>query len=358
MQNQPVPTGNNRDAKVYEMQWDCKFCGTKKLLGKTHRFCPNCGGQQDPSWRYFPSDSEKVAVQDHVYVGADRICAACKSLSSAEAEFCGNCGAPLSGAKQAQTGAQREKGDNDAFEAEDLKKRQLADKVPATAVANQQTKANPRSKITCALILIVALVLGGGAIFAFTRTTNAKAYVTGYRWERSIGVEALSPVSSKSSCNSMPVDAYAVDQRTEQVDTRQVADGETCSVKQVDQGDGTFREERQCQTKYRDEPVYGEVCYYTVNRWTHSRDLDTQGDKTSAPTWSDIALNTGSCLGCERESGRTETYYLVLKGDGDKTFECPVPVDQWNSTNIESSFTVEIGSILKDVKCETLKPAS
>jgi len=55
------------------MLWDCEFCGTKKLLGKTHRFCPNCGAQQDPKARYFPSDEEKVAVKDHVYVGVDKI---------------------------------------------------------------------------------------------------------------------------------------------------------------------------------------------------------------------------------------------------------------------------------------------
>ena len=112
MDNRPSTTpAPQSGAKVYEMQWDCKFCGTKKLLGKTHRFCPNCGAQQDPTWRYFPSDSEKVAVQDHVYVGADIICKACQSLNSGKAEFCGNCGAPLSDAARAAAGSTRTKAD-------------------------------------------------------------------------------------------------------------------------------------------------------------------------------------------------------------------------------------------------------
>src|SRR3954463_12995645 len=132
------PTPNN--SKTYEMQWDCKFCGTKKLLGKTHRFCPNCGAQQDPTWRYFPADSEKVAIQDHIYVGADTICKACQTLNSGKAEFCGNCGAPLSDAAHAAQGAVRTKAEGQALEAEDLKQRQLKAAVPQTAVAKPATK--------------------------------------------------------------------------------------------------------------------------------------------------------------------------------------------------------------------------
>jgi hypothetical protein len=60
-----MPEGANE--AVYEMIWDCKFCGQKKLLGLTHRFCAGCGAPQDPASRYFPPDSEKVAVHDHEF---------------------------------------------------------------------------------------------------------------------------------------------------------------------------------------------------------------------------------------------------------------------------------------------------
>ncbi len=80
---------------VYEMLWDCKFCGQKKLLGLTHRHCPNCGAQQDANARYFPPDAERVAVQDHRFVGADIVCRYCSAASSRAAHHCGNCGAPL-----------------------------------------------------------------------------------------------------------------------------------------------------------------------------------------------------------------------------------------------------------------------
>src|SRR5688572_8757657 len=80
---------------VYEMVWDCKYCGQKKLLGLTHRFCAGCGGPQDPASRYFPPDNEKVAVNDHQFVGADVACPACKQPMGRAAKCCTHCGSPI-----------------------------------------------------------------------------------------------------------------------------------------------------------------------------------------------------------------------------------------------------------------------
>ncbi len=354
--NQPAPT--SRGAKTYEMLWDCRFCGSKKLLGKTHRYCPNCGAQQDPNWRYFPSDAEKVAVQDHVYVGADRICPACSTLNSAVAEFCGNCGSPLTKAAQAKSGESRERGSGETFETEDLKQKQQAAAMPQAA-AVPKASAGSNKKWIIALVLIAVIV--GGAIFALTRTTSGSAYVTGHHWERSIEILSLQPVPGKSSCESVPLGAYGIQERYEQVGSRQVPDGEQCRTVQINQGDGTFREEERCQTTYRSEPVYGYVCYYVLNTWLPSRSVNAQGDKASAPRWPDTNItSSAACLlpGCEREGGRSEKYVLEFKGDGDRTFECPVDFSLWQSTNVEKAFTIEIGSILKDFRCNTLKPVS
>ena len=89
-------------SNVYEMLWDCQYCGTKKNLGLTHRFCPNCGAPQNPDSRYFPSDDEKVAVHNHRYVGVDVTCPACSELNSGASEFCSQCGAPLTEAAEAR----------------------------------------------------------------------------------------------------------------------------------------------------------------------------------------------------------------------------------------------------------------
>ncbi|HEX3596887.1 MAG TPA: hypothetical protein VHU80_17380, partial [Polyangiaceae bacterium] len=80
---------------VYEMLWDCRFCGAKKLLGLTHRHCPNCGAPQSAEQRYFPSDADKVPAKEHEYFGADVVCVHCGVANSKNSKHCAGCGAPL-----------------------------------------------------------------------------------------------------------------------------------------------------------------------------------------------------------------------------------------------------------------------
>ena len=57
----------------YEMLWDCGQCGTKGLLGLTHRHCPSCGAAQDPTRRYYPEAGAEVAADAHPYQGKDKL---------------------------------------------------------------------------------------------------------------------------------------------------------------------------------------------------------------------------------------------------------------------------------------------
>ena len=77
MRNERIKGEPMADEKNYEMFWDCEYCGSSKLLGITHRHCPNCGAPQDPEKRYFPPDEEKVALEDHENTGADWHCPSC-----------------------------------------------------------------------------------------------------------------------------------------------------------------------------------------------------------------------------------------------------------------------------------------
>src|SRR4051812_37296966 len=103
---------------VYEMLWDCQYCGTKKLLAKTQRFCPSCGGAQVAKWRYFPADEEKIAVKDHIYVGVDRMCPACGVANARIAKHCISCGSPLDEAKDAEQRHQQAHAEGVAFTSE------------------------------------------------------------------------------------------------------------------------------------------------------------------------------------------------------------------------------------------------
>ena len=66
---------------------DCKHCGQKGLLGHSQRHRPCCGAGQDPKTRYFPKKGEEVAVKDHKFVGADKVCPACSHPMAANVEF-------------------------------------------------------------------------------------------------------------------------------------------------------------------------------------------------------------------------------------------------------------------------------
>lgn len=341
---------------VYEMLWDCKFCGTEKLLGKTHKFCPSCGATQDPEWRYFPSDAEKVAVKDHVYVGADKTCPACNTLLPGNVEFCTRCGAPQTDAAQAKSLESRTRAENETFEREDRDARQVAE-----ARGLNTPKPQPRRGLPWwgyALIVLVVAGIGFGLYAAFAKR-DVVGTVESFAWERAISIDRFSPVPSRSLCDSMPLDAYAVSRNYEQVGSRSVPDGETCNVQQVDQGDGTFRQERVCTTRYREEPVYDYVCSYTVNRWVPGRTAVAEGDKSAAIAWPNPNLScggTGSALGCERESSRREAYTLNLRS-GENRYACDVPFAMWDGARIEQAFNFQVGVVFNNPDCSTIKPA-
>ena len=76
--------------------------------------------------------------------------------------------------------------------------------------------------------------------------------------------------------------------RQEQRSTRRVPDGQECRTVRRDQGDGTFREERQCETKYRDEPVYDDKCTWSGQRWESDRTEEVSGGLSDTPVWPDV----------------------------------------------------------------------
>lgn len=346
--------------KVYEMLWDCKFCGTKKLLGKTHRFCPNCGAAQDPNTRYFPSDAEKVAVEDHEYFGEDKICPACGALNSARAEFCVQCGSPLTAAARARRLADQARAEHEVFESSgsrDLVKEQFDAEMQRVGVQPKPgTKRGGLSPLAIGLVAVGALAVIGILVALFWKQ-DTTVYVTGHTWERVIQIEQYGPQPDSAWCDSLPAGAYSITRRTEQRSVRQVPDGQDCRVVRSDRGDGTFTERTECTPRYRQEPVYDERCYFTVDRWTYARDVRAHGDSLDdAPIWPDTRIQrTGTCIGCEREGRRSETYRVSLR-TGDSTYVCDVPLERWRAMPVESTWKVAVGVITRQPDCRSLEP--
>lgn len=387
--------------KTYEMLWDCRYCGTRKNLGKTHRFCPNCGGNQDPSARYFPPESEQVAVEDHVFAGADIQCQGCGFWNGRAAQCCGNCGAPVSaaGAKEVQrrqdqmAGAQGFQGETAAMaRAEHAARAQLpgaqgGQPPPAGAQGQQgafgspagappgfvapgqfpppQTPggASPKAGLSkgamagigCGIVAVLLLALG---IVAAMWTKEATIAVVGHTWTREIAVESLQAVRDSSWCDAMPGDARQVSRSREVRSHNKVRDGETCKNRRVDNGDGTFSERRECTPKYRDEPVYDQKCSYTVDRWRTARAARAEGGLDREPAWPPVTLScTGNRVGCEREGARTEKYLVQLKdeGTGNKD-ECAFDQAKWKRFAPGKKIKAQVRILTDGVECDSLIP--
>ncbi len=336
----------------FEMIWDCRYCGNKKMLARTHRHCTTCGAPQDPTWRYFPDENEAIAVLDATIEGADVICPACKSPNAKSAEFCRNCAAPLTEAASVKLLGEQSRADGQSFAEEDLKARRDAEKALRNAPTSRPSQGNWTWLLAVAVLII-------GAIWWFSRTKETTASVTGHSWQREIKIERFSPIPASAWCDSTPLGAYNIRQYRDVRSTRQVADGQTCRNVRRDNGDGTYSQRRVCSTKYRSEPVYGLRCDFVINTWTYSRSAISNGSNLESPVvWANSALvKTGTCLGCERENGRTEKYSLGLVSN-QQPFNCDVAESLWRASPIGAVFQIRVNESFGNALCGTLKSNS
>ncbi len=359
------------DEKTYQMLWDCTYCGAQGLLALDHKHCPSCGGAQDPSWRYFPTAEQKIAVEDHVFTGKDLICAACSTPTAAGSKFCGNCGSDLDTAKEVGTREEQSTLQGTDFSADDAKKARDEHKAftkaeRATKMAGGSGAPPPPKKSSsllpkigiAALVVFVIACLGCVGVFAFWKK-DASLVAKGHSWERSIAVEKMQEVRESAWQDEVPRGAENLRCSSEKRSTKKVQDGETCRTKRKDNGDGTYSESTKCTPKYTSEPVYDEKCSYQIQKWKVSRTEKASGTSVKdTPKWPAVRLaKTGSCLGCEREGKRSETYTVAFKMDGSETKSCNLAQDRWRSVKVGSKWVGKVGVMSGSLDCSELKPA-
>ncbi len=316
---------------VYEMLWDCGFCDAKKLLGATNRHCPNCGAAQDATRRYFPAEGEAVEA-NFQFDGADTVCSACSTPNGAKAKNCRQCGAPLDGA---------------------LAVARVTDETTRPRMPNV---AAPKKRGPLLWILgLLSVSTCGFCGFLQFWTKDVTVTVSGHSWERSIDVQSLRTVSESAWCDSMPVGAFSVSRHREQRDTRRVADGEVCHTRNVDRGNGTFEQRRECEPKYREEPVYDERCSFSVDRWVTVRSPTERGERlTDTPRWPSVSVREGNCRSCERVGAKRETYSVAIRGPDGTKWDCEVSESKWRSLDEGAQRSVKVGVLTGGAKCDSL----
>lgn len=318
--------------KTYEMLWDCAFCGAKRLLGVTHRHCPNCGAPQDPDKRYFPPDNEKVAVEDHQYVGADLLCPACQNPNGRAAKHCGNCGSPLEGGKDASMQQEQVIPDGPA---------------PQPAPAAPTKKGSNKLLIGCGIAAVASVLL---AIVLFLVVNSllkkdAGFEVAGHRWTHEVPVESFQLAKETSVCSKMPKGAERV--------TREKQDP-VCETRKIDQGDGTFKEKRECKDQE-------DKCSYYVGTWKVVRTEKESGTNVGDTLrWPTVRLGkTGTCEGCEREGEHNSTYTVRFKdtASGDEQTCDYGDAAEWKSFAVGSKWTGAVGGLTGGIDCDSLTPS-
>jgi hypothetical protein len=315
---------------TYQMLWDCRFCGTKKLLGVTHRHCPNCGAAQDPEWRYFPAEADMVRLEDHQYVGADKMCPACGQPNSAASTYCVACGADLATGEVVQTRGMRELGTGSAET--DTRRDVTKDKFDAEMSRIQaEEQAQPvflglqKTQLWVIGGVLLLLVICAGIIFAVTYRKDAKGTVDKLTWSRTVEIETFTQVSDGDWRDSMPGDAYDRSCSEKRSGSERVAVGSHEECRDVDQGDGSMRRECRTVTDYENRDVYDTWCDYRVDRWVETREVKSEGVGSSdpAPYWPDVTLSAGSGrFGQEREGKHHEDYAVHIRESGGKEYTC------------------------------------
>ena len=304
----------------YEMLWDCDHCEARGLLGKSQRYCANCGAPQNPDKRYFPKEGEERRIDGHKYEGADRTCPACQAPQSAAAKNCTNCGSPLDGAAEVK------------------------------GVAKPAPVPKKRRRIW-PFVALVIVIFGFGIWWRCIRKVEAQVAVAGHRWERSVAIEKYDEREEQAWRNEVPGDASLHGCHQRERSTRQVPDGEDCTTERRDKKDGTFEQVKKCKTRYRSVPVDDDWCSFSVRRWKQVDTAKLTGAGT-AMAWPAAmpAADTPQTLGAVRSGNRSETLTLDFGDRG----TCEVSADVWNKYKDGQKVTVDVRASSGDVVCSSL----
>ena len=336
------------------MLWDCGFCDTPKLLGLTHRHCPNCGAQQDPARRYYPSDADKVAVEDHQYAGRDKLCPACQGPVAAACTFCGHCGSPMDEAAQVKL-RQQQRAQQGHYAEDNVKRAEAehAGEQPAPV-------AKPRRRRLGWVVLLVILAVVGALVYGLCFwKKQAKLELTAHTWTRSVEIQEYSRVTESAWRDRVPANAEILRCRREKRSTRKVPDGETCTTKRRDKGDGTFEQINECRPKYREEPIHDDKCTYAVWRWTTRDTAKASGSGWNPePAWPEVNLRgPRSGPGAQREGNRRATYTIEVTDASGERHTCDVSEGKWRDYPQKAALVGEVGRMTGSLDCDSLKRA-
>lgn len=282
--------------------WICPSCDTQNP--GPIKSCTGCGAPQPDDVEFLRVDEEKFNfIKDEALIrmanaGPDIHCPYCGTRNTADAEYCIKCGGDISQGGKARTTGGRVRTATEAQQAQ---------------APSPQPESTPKPKKKLSRIATILIVIAGLALIAacivviliLTKTEEINAVVMDVQWERSIAIEAYSPVTKSDWWDEIPSDAEVLSctEKHRYTSDDPVANAtEICGEEYVeDTGTGVGEVVQDCVYE-----VYDDYCDYTVMEWAVVETVTETGDDLD-PFWPDVTLYSD-----EREGERSEEYTIFF----------------------------------------------
>lgn len=290
---------------IREGKWKCRHCGGVSRGSQVS--CQSCGMKRGDDVSFFlEEDTPEVtdaALLAKARGGAEWLCEFCGRSNPPDSPHCSQCGA--------------DRGDARSREVREV--RDAAQPAPQRP-ARRPAAAAGKGRVVGAALLLLVLGFCGYLGYQGTRKSEDSVRVAGYRWERSIAVEARRPVREEAWQADVPPGARVISTQRDVRDTERVQVGtEQVKVGTRDLGNGFFEDVYEDRPVYEEKPVYDERVTYEIQRWLKAREARAAGEDAK-PSWPEPGLQPN-----ERESGRSEACLLLLEGQ--RSYRMKQPCD-------------------------------
>lgn len=312
--------------------WDCKYCGTKGVLG-TEQTCPNCGRQRDKDTRFY-MDRNRVQTVDEVVSdsaqanklkrrGADWVCAYCDSLNSSDATNCAACGSSReTAAGDYHSQRRKDAATNQQHNTDDAATHMSNAEYADTSTNDYDTYActAPRRFNWKRGLTIAGIIAGVAALITLivflALPKQARIQIDGIQWQYSIDVEEyrtlheadwsvppggrITGTESRIYRYDSVLDHY--DEHWEEYEDIVGYEEVVVGYDYEDKGNGLFEEVPQTEQRpiyetkrrlvsepvYVDVPVYATWYDYDIERWVFDYSVPSSGT-THDTYWGDVS---------------------------------------------------------------------
>ncbi|GAB4447390.1 MAG: hypothetical protein Kow0031_29970 [Anaerolineae bacterium] len=347
-----------------ELEWHCPNCSTRNPGSR--KTCSSCGMPQPEDIQFEQQAQEKIITDEaklaQAQAGPDIHCYYCGSRNPGNAESCSQCGANL------KEGTRRDSGDVLGAHRD-----KAAPPVTCPACGSENEASAPKCA-TCgaalvqqppppppppppsakksssaakggifggagllAILLGLCVVCAVGYFMLAGQTEELLATAKEARWERTIQVEGLVPVSHEAWHDEIPRDGDVVSCSSR---VRRTQDNPAANAKEVcgtpytvDSGSGFGEVVQDC--KYE---ISEDFCEYTLPEWQVVDEVTRTGSN-SQPQWPALNLPHN-----QREGEREERYRCVLSTEsGDYVYGSSNP-DLLTRCTVGSRWRIEVNT--------------